>query len=377
MIQFVDIPATHNAFLRDYFKELQQLFTTCDFIGASSKTAAQFECQFAGYIGAKYAIGVASGTDALLLPLHAVGVGPGDEVILPAYGFIASADVVVRLGGRPVFIDVDPISYNMDPARLEAAITDRTKAIMPVHLFGQACNMDPIMEIANRRGIPVIEDVAQACGAEYGGKKLGNIGAFGGFSFYPTKNLGGAGDGGAITTNDDALAEKLYKFRDHGRNKSGAFEIIGYNSRLDTIQSLYLAHKLEDLDDSIMDRIENARLYNQLFEGSEIVTPAVPDDMSHSFNLYTIRVRDRDRLQTFLREKQVATAVYYKEPMHMTPALAGLGYKPGDFPISEKSTSEVLQLPVYPGLKKREIETVAQLVLEFLNNNVAAIKLGR
>jgi dTDP-4-amino-4,6-dideoxygalactose transaminase len=268
-------------------------------------------------------------------------------------------------------VDVDPVTFNIDPAQIEAKITGKTKALVPVHLFGLACAMDEIMAIADKHGLPVIEDVAQACGSMYGEKRLGAIGNFGAFSFYPTKNLGGAGDGGIITTDDERLAEVILKMRDHGRSREGSYDLIGYNSRLDTIQALYLNRKLEDLDDSIMDRVENARLYGQLFEGSEVEAPAVPDDGSHSFNNYTIKVRDRDRLMAYLKEKGIQSAVYYKEAMHLTRALAHLGHKPGEFPVAESLVKQVVSLPVWPGLKKRDIETVASTVLEFLSNNVS------
>jgi dTDP-4-amino-4,6-dideoxygalactose transaminase len=373
MIPYCNLPASHDAFLRDYFRELETLFSDCDFIGAGSKKVAAFECDFAGYIGVKHAMGVASGTDALLLALDALEIKAGDEVIMPAFGFIATADVVIRLGAKPVFVDMDPETYNMNPALIEERITERTKAIIPVHLFGLACDMDAIGEIAARRGLAIIEDVAQACGTTYGEKRAGALGSFGAFSFYPTKNLGGAGDGGMITTDDDALADRIRKFRDHGRSSTGTFDCIGYNSRLDTIQSLYLHKKLEDLDDALLDRIENARLYGQLFEGTEVVTPAVPDGMQHTFNYFVVRVRDRDRLMAYLREKGVGSAIYYKEPLHLSPALAGLGYKAGDFPESEKAARCVLSLPNWPGMKKKEIERVAEVVNEFLANNQAAL----
>lgn len=289
---------------------------------------------------------------------------------MPSFGFIATADVVVRLGARPVFVDVDETSCNINPALLAEKITPKTKAIITVHLFGLACDMEAILPIAADHGLPVIEDVAQATGTMIGSKRAGAVGHFGAFSFYPTKNLGGAGDGGMITTNDDRYAEVILKMRDHGRSREGDYDLIGYNSRLDTIQSLYLKRKLEELDDTLMDRVENARLYGQLFEGAEIVAPAVPEDGSHSFNNYTIQVRDRDRLMTYLREKGVQSAIYYREAMHLTKALASLGYKPGDFPVAEKLVRQVLSLPVWPGLKKKDIETVARTVLEFLDNNV-------
>jgi dTDP-4-amino-4,6-dideoxygalactose transaminase len=370
MIPFISLQDQQDGILKGYFRDLQDVFADCDFIGASSKRVAAFEKDFAVYTGVKHALGVASGTDALLLALDAVGLRAGDEVIMPAFGFIATADVVVRLGGKPVFVDIDPITFNMDPALIEPAITPQTKVICPVHLYGKACEMGPIMEIAKKHGLVVLEDVAQATGTEYGGHKLGSIGTLGAFSFYPTKNLGGCGDGGMITTNDDELADRIRKYRDHGRSAAG-FETIGYNSRLDTVQAVYLHHKLPELDDMIVDRMENARLYNHCFEGGEIDIPAVPEDMSHTFNLYTIKVRDRNRLRTFLNEKGIQSAIYYPEPMPYTPALRFLGHNERDFPKSEEVCRECLSLPVYPGLKKREIERVCGVVNEFLDNNVA------
>ncbi len=368
-IPYNNLRPSHDPFLKEYLKDVQDLLHDCDFVGASSKKAAAFECDFAGYIGTKHALGVASGTDALLLALHALNIGAGDEVLMPAFGFIATADVAIRLGAKPVFVDVDPVSFNIDPAKIEAAITPRTKAIIPVHLFGLACDMDAILEIATRHKLAVVEDVAQACGTLHREKRCGSLGAFGAFSFYPTKNLGGAGDGGMITTNDDALAEKIRMFRDHGRTRAGEFECIGYNSRLDTIQALYLHRKLVDLDEAIEDRVANAQLYNELFAGTEIVTPAIPSDASHSFNYYTVRVRDRNHLKNYLQEKGVGAAIYYKEAMHETPALKSLGFQPGAFPVAEQACREVLTLPNWPGMKKKEIEFVAQVVSEFLANN--------
>lgn len=380
MIPYCNLNASHDSFLPELFEDFRQLFNDCDFIGAGSKKVAAFEADFAALMNSRHALGVASGTDALLLPLHAMGVGAGDEVIMPAFGFIATADVAIRLGATPVFVDVDPVTFNMDPALVEKAVTPKTKVICPVHLFGQGCDMDAIMEIAGRHGLAVLEDVAQACGSTHKGRRLGTIGDFGAFSFYPTKNLGGAGDGGIITTNCDDHAETIRRYRDHGRTPQGTFECIGYNSRLDTIQALYLHHKLRELDESLAERIENARLYATLLAGQDIViTPEVPPegDLSHTFNYYTVRVTGsqlglasaRDRLQNYLKEKGVQTAIYYRECMHTTPALKFLGHKPEDFPVSLKAVGEVLSLPNWPGMKKKEVEYVAGVVLEFLENN--------
>ncbi|MGC8740759.1 MAG: DegT/DnrJ/EryC1/StrS family aminotransferase [Candidatus Sumerlaeaceae bacterium] len=383
-IPFIDLRSTHEEFIKDYFEELKDLFRACDFIGASSKRVAAFEEKFAKYIGVKHALGVNSGTDALLLALDALGVTRGDEVILPAFGFIATADVVVRLGARPVFVDVQPDTFNIDPSAVEAAITPRTKAIIPVHLFGQTCDMAALMAIAERHKLPVVEDVAQACGAtDAENRRAGAIGTFGAFSFYPTKNIGAAGDAGIVTTNDDTLAEKIRWFRDHGRTPAGTFECIGYNSRLDTIQAMYLAHKLPDLDDSLLDRIENAKLYDALLAEVDhsfeirygehrprIERPAVPGDLRHAFNLYTIKAPDRDRLKAYLAHCGIQSAIYYPTPLHTTPALEFLGYKRGQFPVAEDCAQRCLSLPVWPGLKRQQIQRVVQTIREFLENNI-------
>ncbi len=381
MIPYCNLQASHDSFLEDYFKDLKQLFADCDFIGAGSKKVAAFEAEFAEYMGCKHALGVASGTDALLLPLHALGIGPGDEVIMSTFGFIATADVVVRLGGKPVFVDIDPITFNLVPSLVEAAITPATKAIIPVHLFGQTCDMDAIMAIAKERNLLVVEDVAQACGsAACDGRKLGTIGDFGAFSFYPTKNLGAAGDAGMITTNNDSHAAIIRAYRDHGRTADGTFERIGYNSRLDTIQALYMQYKLRDLDEALLDRVENARLYARLLAqvDSRVVPPAVPDDMTNTFNYYTIRVKCatepgqanlRDSMQAFLKERGVQTAIYYRQCMHVTPALSFVGCPAGSFPVAEKAADEVLSLPNWPGMSKQQIEKIAAAVIEFLENN--------
>lgn len=375
-VPFLNLKATHESFLREYLHDLQKIFNSDspDFIGsASSPALSEFEKQIAEYLGVKHALGVNSGTDALLLSLDALGIGQGDEVILPAYGFMATADVILRLNATPVFVDIIKETFNIDPVKVEEAVTEKTKAIIPVSLFGLSPDMTAIMEIASKHNLHVIEDVAQATGAEWEGKKLGSIGTFGCFSFYPTKNLGGAGDGGLITTNDDSLAEKIKLFRDHGRGPGG-FEIIGYNSRLDAIQAKYLSYKLDELEDSLFDRVDNARLYNKLFADTDVITPEVPegdDNLTHTFNLYTIKVRDRDRLRRYLQEKGIGSAIYYDVVMPNTPALKHLGYKPGQFPNAEEASKTVISLPVWPGLKRQQIETVATEVNNFLDNNIA------
>lgn len=384
-IKYNNLAASHESFLPLFFKDVQKLFSECDFIGASSKAVANFEKEFAKYIGTEYALGVASGTDALLLAFDAIGISSGDEVIMPAFGFIATADVVVRLGGKPVFVDIDPETCNIDVKQIEGRITARTKAIAPVHLFGQSCDMQPILDIAEKHSTPnhkiwIVEDVAQSCGTYASlknGKKCGAVGDFGCFSFYPTKNLGAAGDAGAITCNSPEMAEKIRKYRDHGRNTIGDYEIVGYNSRLDTIQAYYLSRKLEELDENLLDRIANARLYGELLSGLDnIRTPEVPDEEdnmpTNTFNYYTIRVsrRDnRDRLRNWLKEKNIETCIYYPISMHMTSALKPFGYDKGDFKEAEKAATEVLSLPVWPGLLRNDIQAVCKAIKEFINNS--------
>lgn len=388
-IKYNNLNATHDSFLPEFYKDVQRLFTDCDFIGAGSKAVKKFEADFAKFIGTEHSVAVGSGTDALLLAYDAIGVSNGDEVIMPAFGFIATADVVIRLGGRPVFVDIDPVTCNINVNQIESMISPRTKAITPVHLFGQSCDMQAIMNIAQKHSTPerkiwVIEDVAQACGtyaSTKDGRKCGAVGDFGCFSFYPTKNLGAAGDAGAITCNDADMVAKLLKFRDHGRNASGDYELIGYNSRMDTIQAYYLTRKLEELEDCLIDRIENARLYKSLLSSFDcIITPNVPDDddatPTHTFNYYTIRLatkrRDnRNRLRNWLKEKDIETAIYYPISMHATTALKRLGYEESDFPESEKAAYEVLSLPVWPGLPRKDIQAVCKAIKEFVQNSLS------
>ncbi len=383
-IKYNNIEASHDSFIKEFFKEdLQKLFKDCDFIGSTSAPVKRFEKDFAQYIGTEYAIGVSSGTDALLLSFDAIGVSPGDEVIMPALGFIATADVVVRLGARPVFVDIDPETFCINPNEIESKITEHTKAICPVHLYGHSCAMQPILELAEKystakRKIYVVEDTAQACGTyAANGKRCGSIGDFGCFSFYPTKNLGAAGDAGAIVCNNRDMYEKILKYRDHGRGANGDFDVIGYNSRMDTIQAYYLSRKLPDLDESILDRIANARLYAELLSTCNIIVmPEIPVDEdetpTNTFNSLTIRVTGRDnrnRLYNWLKEKDIQTAIYYPLPIHMMTALKGLGYEKGDFKESERAAMEVLSLPVWPGLTEKDIKTVCKFIKEFVNNS--------
>jgi len=369
-IPFIDLKLQHEGLLPDLWREYERIFTSCNFI--LGEEVEKFENELAEWLGVETVVGVNSGTDALVMALRAFEIGAGDEVIVPTYTFVASADAVVRVGAKPVFVDIDPRSYNMDPEKITAAITEHTKAIIVVHLYGQVADIDTIRSIATARNLLVIEDAAQAFGTTWRGKKVGILADAGCFSFYPTKNLGAAGDAGAITSPHDHVIEKAMLMRDHGRSLTVpdmVFDMIGYNSRLSPLQAAYLRLKLTDVDEMLSDRIENAKLYDQLLHDTEVVTPELRDDGSHTYNLYTVQVRDRDRLRNFLREKEIGSGVYYGRPLHLQPCFANLGYHERAFPVAEDVCQKVLSLPIYPGLKKREIETVAATVLDFLQNN--------
>jgi dTDP-4-amino-4,6-dideoxygalactose transaminase len=373
-IPFVDLWNQHEPLEEEFIEELRKLLRSSQFI--LGPTLQKFEEQAAKFLGTKHTIGVASGTDALLLALASLGVGPGDEVIVPAFSFVACADVVVRLGARPVFVDVKADTFNLDADKTLASLSNRTKAVMAVHLFGQLAEIDRITTIARTYSVPVIEDVCQAFGAKSHNRRAGTFGLFGAHSFYPTKNLGGLGDGGLLCTDDDPKAELIRKFRDHGRASSahGYFhDVIGYNSRLDAIQAAFLSLKLPDVDEMNLERIENARLYDKLFEGAPFVKPKFTDDGSHVFNVYTLLVPNRDELQDHLKEQGIGTALYYPIPLHQQPCLQYLGYKEGAFPVAEDLAKRVISLPIAPGLKKKHIQEIAKDVLEFYGAKVPEV----
>ncbi len=328
-----------------------------------------FQKEVASYLGAKFGVGCASGSDALLLALMALGVGHHDEVITTSFTFVATAGSIARLGARPVFVDIDPVSYNIDPVKLAAAITPRTKAIMPVHLFGMASEMDEIMKIANGLAIPVVEDAAQAIGATYKGRSVGTIGQFGCFSFFPSKNLGGAGDGGLITSNDAAMADKLRVLRTHGSRSKYQYELIGMNSRLDALQAAILRVKLRHLDAWAKGRQKNAERYSELFKGHGleefIRLPTVSPNCNHVYNQYVIRVPRRDELKAHLLTSGIPTEVYYPSPLHLQPAFAYLGYKNGDLPVSESASEEVLAIPIFPEMTTAQQDLVVESIASF------------
>jgi len=330
----------------------------------------QFEEECAAYLGAKHAIGCASGSDALLLALIALGIGPGDEVITSPFTFFATAGSIARLGATPVFVDIDPETFNIDPRKIETAITPRTKAIMPVHLFGLSAAMDDILSLAKSKGLAVIEDAAQAIGARYEGAGAGTFGEFGCFSFFPSKNLGGAGDGGLITTEDAALAEKLRILRVHGGRRKYHHDVIGMNSRLDALQAAILRVKLKHLARWTEGRQKGAERYRNLLERAELgsfvrVPVAPPPEYIHVYNQFTIRCADRDELRGFLASRGIPSEIYYPICLHLQPAFGYLHYRSGEFPEAEAASREALSLPVYPELSDAQQDAVVGSIASF------------
>ncbi len=360
--------AEQNAALRPEIEAaLGRVLDTNGFILGSE--VAALETELAEYCQSKHAIACASGTDALILALLAFDIGPGDEVITTPYSFFASASAIARIGATPVFVDIRPETFNMNPELLEAAISERTKAIMPVHLFGQCAEMDRVLEIAAAKGIPVIEDAAQAIGSEDFGRRAGSLGAIGCFSFYPSKNLGGMGDGGFMTTDDDGLAHKMKALRVHGSIERYYHKWLGMNSRLDGFQGAVLRVKLPHLDRWSDSRKKNAEMYRNLFEATglseSIILPFERTDVRHIYNQYVIRVPSRrDTLRQFLTESGVGTDIYYPVCLHLQECFADLGYKEDSLPEAEQASKETLALPIYPELRREQIEFVVSKIAE-------------
>jgi UDP-2-acetamido-2-deoxy-ribo-hexuluronate aminotransferase len=329
------------------------------------KEVGELECSIAGYLGVQYALGCASGTDALQIAMMALGIGPGDEVISSPFTFVATAETVGIIGAKPVYVDIDPRTFNLDPAGLQKAITSRTKAIIPVHLYGQACDMDPILDTARENGLWVIEDAAQALGASYKGKKVCSLGHIGCMSFFPSKNLGCFGDGGMMVTNDKALAERMKMIAAHGSRERYYHEVLGVNSRLDTLQAAILRVKIKHLDAYNQARREAAARYNALFQGLPVTTPYVDPNGEHIFHQYTLRATKRDALAAFLKERGIPHAIYYPVPLHLQKAFAMSGGKKGDFPVTEKATEEVISLPMHTELTVAQQQHIAETIKEF------------
>lgn len=346
---------------------LDDLMTRQQFI--LGPEVASLEEKIASFCGTEYAVGVSSGTDALLLALMALGISRGDEVITTPFTFFATAGVVARLGARPVFADIDPETFNIDPAKAEDAVTGKTRAFLPVHLFGRCASMERMANLAESRGLFIVEDAAQAIGAEIDGGKAGSVGVAGCFSFFPAKNMGAFGDAGMIVTKDKKLNERLRKMRVHGSSEKYLYEEVGGNFRMDTLQAAILLVKLKYLEEWTACRLERARTYTVLLKdagltGEEIVTPEIPGE-GHVFHQYVVRARKRDDLRDFLRANEIHTGVYYPLPLHLQPCFRDLGYREGDFPESEKASREVLALPMYPELAKEAQEHVVRTIQKF------------
>ncbi len=324
-----------------------------------------FEKEFAQFCGVKHGIGVCDGTAALQIILRAMDIGAGDEVITVSHTFIASAEAIILADARPVFVDIDPDTYLMDVGQVEARITPRTKAIMPVHLYGQPVDMDPLMEIAQRHGLKVIEDACQAHGAEYKGRRAGSLGHAAAFSFYFSKNLGAYGEGGFITTNDDDLAHKVRMIRDHGSERRYYHDRIGWNARLDELQAVVLRVKLPHLEAWNEARRSHAARYKELLRGLPAITPVERPDSRHVYHLYVVKVPDRDRAQAYLRDNGVASGIHYPVPVHLQKAMAYLGYQAGDLPVTERVVAEILSLPMYAELSDEQISYIQEQLSHF------------
>lgn len=368
-VPLLDLKAQYDTIKVEVLAAVSEVLESQVCIGGPK--VAELETEIAEISGCAYAVGVSSGTDALLCSLMSLEIGPGDEVITSPFTFFATAGCITRVGATPVFVDIDPRTYNINPELIESAITSRTKVIVPVHLYGQVCDMGPIMDVAMRHGLAVIEDAAQSITASYKGKKAGSIGTAGCFSFFPTKNLGAAGDGGMIVTNDPQLNERLVIMRTHGAEPKYYHKYIGGNFRLDPIQAVVLAVKLPYLDEWSEGRRRNAAYYNSRFQDAEVVTPYVRPDCISIYNQYILRVPNRDSLLAYLKEKNIGTEVYYPVPLHLQACFALLGYKTGSFPAAEAAAREVLALPCYPELTAEMRSYVADAVVRWAQSTKA------
>jgi len=367
-VPFIDLVAQFQTIRDEVKSTVDEVFETQRFV--LGEEVDQLETEIAAYCDARYAIGCASGTDALILSLIALGIGPGDEVITSPFTFFATAGAIHRVGAKPKFVDIDPVTYNMDPQQVEDAIDENTKAIMPVHIFGQCADMETLWRLSVRHNIPLIEDACQAIGAEYRGRRAGVLGTVGCFSFFPTKNLGGAGDGGIITTDDAEVAARLKSLRVHGDAGGYNHLEVGFNSRLDALQAAVLRVKLRHLEDWSNTRARNAKRYGEMFRElnllSSIEAPVTAADRRHVFNQYTLRVRGgmRDAVMEYMRAEGVGCAVYYPIPLHMQKCFEYLGYRAEDFPESKRAAEEVLSLPIFAELTDQQLTRVATVLAE-------------
>ncbi len=325
----------------------------------------KFESEFAKFCQVKYAVGVGSGLNALELGMRALGIGPGAEVITPVNSFIASSSAISCTGAKPILVDCEEDSFNIDPQKIEQNLSKKTKAIMPVHLYGRPAQMDQILKIAQKHHLPVVEDACQSHGAKFKKQTVGSIGEIGAFSFYPGKNLGAYGDGGMLTTNNQKIAQMISQMRNYGQTTKYHHQYLAWNSRLDTIQAAVLLIKLKYLDKWNKARQKIALMYNKLLTDLPIITPDIPSDSDHVFHLYIIRTPKRDQLSVYLNKKGISTGLHYPIPIHLQAAYQDLGYKKGDFPIAEKLAAEILSLPIYPELNNSQVEYIAKTIKDF------------
>ncbi len=361
----MDLRVQNEPLMQELLEALREVTESSAFAGGPY--VARFETEFAAYCGTRHALGVGSGTDALWLSLLALGVGPGDEVITVPNSFMATAEAISLCGARPVFVDVDERTYTMDPAQLESAITLRTQAIVPVHLFGQMADMDPILVIGRRHGTPVIEDACQAHGAEYKGHRVGSLGVAGCFSFYPGKNLGAFGEAGAITTDESDLRSRIQVLRDHGQSAKHLHTTIGWNARMDGIQAAVLSVKLRRLSANNAARRAHAALYDELLaDEPRVIRPVAAPSNLHAYHIYAVRVQDRDGVLQRMRARGVNCAVHYPVPIHLQKAYKFLGLWPGSYPVAERCAHELLSLPMYPELTREQILLVVNALKECL-----------
>lgn len=365
-VPMLDLKEQYQQLKPEIDQALQDVMESSRFIlGPNVK---KLEQDIAAFSRVSAGIGVASGSDALHLSLEACGVTAGDEVIAPAFTFFATAGAVARAGATPVFVDIDPITFNIDPAKIKEAVTEKTKAIIPVHLYGQIADMDPVNKIAKEHNLAIIEDAAQAIGAEYYGKRTGELGTTACYSFFPTKNLGAYGDAGMVVSDDEEIAEKMRVLRVHGSKPKYFHHVLGYNSRLDEMHAAILNVKFRYLEKWTSLRRQNAQTYTDLINqrlSEFVVTPSEAEGRFHVYHQYTIRVSDRDKLQAFLKENGIATMIYYPKPLHLQPVFKNLGYHEGDLPVTELACQEVLSLPMFPELKKEQQAYIVEKLEEF------------
>jgi hypothetical protein len=362
-VPLVDLKAGFVPIKKEVMKALEEVLDKMNlYLGPN---CLGLEREFAAYCNTKFALGVGSGTEAIQFALLACGVKPGDEVITTPHTFFATAEAIAVIGAIPVFADIDPATFSINPEEIEKKITRKTKAFIPVHMYGQVADMEPIAEISKKHGIPVIEDACQAHGALYGDKKAGSIGDAGCFSFYFTKNLGGYGEGGMVTTNDPTIAETIQLYRNHGHRAKFEHAVFAYNGRLDEMQAAILRIKLKHLDDYNTRRREIAERYHALMRDTPLILPLEAPNRRHVYHLYVVRSKQRDALQAFLDSRGIGTGIHYKNPVHLQEASRDLGYKKGDFPKAETACSEILSLPIYPELDPESQEYVVDCIKEF------------